>query len=111
LDAITNVTQIYFLIKIKLGKMPIHPLNFGLVTKIPPKILYWPIYSLNFTQLPNQYYIYSIIDVLNNWSCKTHLEFKKQTQSHEIETQRRKKKNLGLTYKEEREREKKTSEP
>ena len=33
------------------------------------------------------------------WNLK-----KKKTQSHEIETQRRKKKNLGLTYKEEREK-------
>ena len=89
--------------------MPIHSLNFGLETKTPPEILYWLIYSLNFTQLPNQYSNYSIINVLNNWSCETHMEFKKKkTQSHEIETQRRKKKNLCLTYKEERE---KTSEP
>ena len=85
--------------------MPIHSLNFGLETKTPPEILYWLIYSLNFTQLPNQYSNYSIINVLNNWSCETHMEFKKKkTQSHEIETQRRKKKNLCLTYKEEREK-------
>ena len=58
--------------------MPIHSLNFGLETKTPPEILYWLIYSLNFTQLPNQYSNYSIINVLNNWSCETHMEFKKK---------------------------------
>ena len=36
-----------------LGKMLIHPLNFEVVTKTPPKLFYWPIYSINFSHLPN----------------------------------------------------------
>ena len=29
--------------------MLIQPLNFGLVTKTPSKLFYWPIYSPNYT--------------------------------------------------------------
>ena len=35
--------------------MRIDLLNFGLVAKASPEVLYWPIYSLNFVLLPNQY--------------------------------------------------------
>ena len=36
------------------GKMLMHPLNFQLLAKRPPQLFYWPIYSLYYSQLPNQ---------------------------------------------------------
>ena len=59
----------------KLGKMLIHSLNFKLVVKTPPELLFWPIYSINFIQLPNQHFCLSSVKITNGMltciSCET----------------------------------------
>ena len=49
LEAKFKYLKISFGQYIFLGKMPEDPLNFGVVAKRPPELLFWPIYSLNFT--------------------------------------------------------------
>ena len=61
---------------IKKGKISIHPLNFQLLTKRPPQLFYWPIYSLNYSQLPNQYFSQSQVKTLTEKAHVTNVTFK-----------------------------------
>ena len=44
--------------------MPRDLLNFGVVIITPPKLLFWSIYSLNFTHVRNKDICYSIVNRL-----------------------------------------------
>ena len=56
--------------------MLIHPLNLQLLAKRPPQLFYWPIYSLNYSQLPNQYFSQSHVKTLIEKAHVTHMTFK-----------------------------------
>ena len=50
--------------------MPKHLLNFQLLTKTPLELLYWPIYSLNYTYLSNQHTSYSLLKTQTESNCQ-----------------------------------------
>ena len=43
---------------------------------VPPQLFYWPIYSLNYSQLPNQYFNQSHVKTLKEYAHITHVTFK-----------------------------------
>ena len=50
--------------------MPKHLLNFQLLTKTPLELLYWSIYSLNYTYLSNQHTSYSLLKTQTESNCQ-----------------------------------------
>ena len=56
--------------------MPKHLLNFQLLTKTPLQLLYWLIYSLNYTYLSNQHTSYSPLKTQTEYACVPHVNFK-----------------------------------
>ena len=58
---LVNLEIFSFFLMIFVGKMFIHPLNFVVGVKTPPELSFWPIYSLKFTLLPNQYFCWSLL--------------------------------------------------
>ena len=64
--------------------MPIYPISFQPLAKTPPKLLYQPIYFLNYTYLSNHYFNQSSFKTLTEWACEMHVFLTKQI-NHTIE--------------------------
>ena len=56
--------------------MSTHPLNFRVVVITPLELLFWPIYSFNFTHLPNHYLCKFAVKILTENTREMHVMLK-----------------------------------
>ena len=72
----------------KLGKMPKYALNFKLMAITPSELLFWSIYSLNFTH-PIHYICQFAVKILAEYAPETHVMLKYQNQQSKPQWKKR----------------------
>ena len=72
----------------KLGKMPKYVLNFKLVAITPSELLFWSIYSLNFTH-PIHYICQFVVKILTEYAPEMQMMLKYQNQKSKPQWKKR----------------------